>query len=105
MTVQYYSPPALIKNLCCNYDNSTGGCLLLDRGEVVKCPQKQSPNLVCRYFRDVLLESPEGRALKAKIMGDDHIKTCEGCGQLFRAVADSARYCARCSRKLHNMEA
>lgn len=27
---------ALIRDTCCNYDTTTGGCLLLDRGEVVQ---------------------------------------------------------------------
>ncbi len=67
---QHRSACALIRNLCSNYDRSTGGCLLLDRGEIVQCPQMITQSLVCRFFRDVLLEDRDGRALKAEIMGD-----------------------------------
>lgn len=99
MAEQYQSPSALIRNLCCNFDRVTGGCLLLDHGEVVKCPQLRSNNLVCRYFWTVLLEDKSARELKAEIMQDDHIKTCDSCGKLFRAVSTRASRCARCSKK------
>lgn len=89
---------ALIKSLCANYSN--GGCLLLDDGEVVKCPQMVSQSLVCRYFRDVLLEDKEGKALKAEIMGADYRKVCAVCGEHFRAVSNRAKYCAKCSKKM-----
>lgn len=102
---QWRSARALIHNLCANYDSSTGGCLLLDRGEVVQCPQMISYSLICKYFRDVLLEDPDGKALKAEIMGDDHLKTCAVCGQPFRAVSNRAKYCARCSKKVKNRQA
>lgn len=102
---QWRSARALIHNLCANYDSSTGGCLLLDRGEVVQCPQMISYSLICKYFRDVLLEDPDGRALKAEIMGDDHVKTCAVCGQPFRAVSNRAKYCARCSKKMERERA
>lgn len=91
---------ALIKALCANYDSTTGGCLLLDDGEVVKCPQLIPQSLVCRYFRDVLLEDKDGKALKAEIMGADHRKVCAVCGEHFRAVSNRAKYCARCSKKM-----
>lgn len=97
---QYRDACALIRGLCCNYDRVTGGCLLLDRGEVVQCPQMISQSLVCRYFRDVLLEDREGRALKAEIMGEDHVKTCQVCGKPFRAVSNRAKYCERCAEKV-----
>lgn len=97
---QYREACSLIRNLCCNYERSTGGCLLLDAGEVVKCPQMMTQALVCRYFRDVLLEDRDGKALKAEIMGADHVKKCTVCGQPFRAVSNRAKYCARCSKKI-----
>ncbi len=95
---QYKDACSLIRGLCCNYDRSTGGCLLLDNGEVVQCPQILTQSLVCRYFRDVLLEDRDGKALKAEIMGADHVKACEVCGQHFRAVSNRAKYCAKCSK-------
>ncbi len=104
MAEQYHSVPALIRNLCCNYDRRTGGCLLLDHGEVVQCPQLYSPVLQCRYFWTVLLEDPDSRKLKAEIMGDDHIKACEECGRLFRAVSTRATRCTRCYKKAKMIE-
>ena len=96
---QYRQAKALINDLCSNYDRVTGGCLLLDHGEVVQCPQMITQSLVCKFFRDVLLEDREGKALKAEIMGDDHVKTCVSCGQPFRAISNRAKYCARCAGK------
>ena len=90
---------ALIKDLCCNYDRTTGGCLLLDLGEVVKCPQLITNSICCKYFRNVLLEDPEARQLKAEIFRDDHVKRCEACGQPFRALSNRAKYCAKCADK------
>lgn len=98
MGKQYHSARAMIKGLCSNYDNSTGGCLLLDRGEIVKCPQLNASCLLCRFFKDVLLEDPDSRTLKAEIMSDDHVRECACCGLPFRAVTVSAKYCARCTR-------
>ena len=98
MGEQYHSARAMIKGLCSNYDNPTGGCLLLDRGEIVPCPQLNTPCLVCRFFKNVLLEDPDCKVLKAEIMGDDRVKECAICGQPFRAVSDRAKYCARCSK-------
>ena len=97
---QYRQAKALINDLCSNYDRVTGGCLLLDHGEVVQCPQMITQSLVCKFFRDVLLEDREGKALKAEIMGDDHVKTCVSCGQPFRAISNRAKYCARCAGKV-----
>lgn len=101
---QYRNACSLIRGLCCNFDRSTGGCLLLDRGEVVQCPQVISQSLICRYFRDVLLEDREGKALKAEIMGEDHRKECVICGAHFRAVSNRAKYCARCAKKVRNQQ-
>ena len=101
---RHRSACALTRNLCSNYDRSTGGCLLLDHGEIVQCPQMITQSLVCRFFRDVLLEDRDGRALKAEIMGDDHLKSCAVCGQPFRAISNRAKYCAKCSKKVKNRQ-
>ena len=97
---QYKEACSLIRNLCCNYERSTGGCLLLDDGELVRCPQMTEQALVCRYFRDVLLEVRGGKALKADITGAGayRVKKCTVCGQPFRAVSNRAKYCARGSK-------
>ena len=96
---QAKSARSLIREICCNYDSTTGGCLLLDRGEVVQCPQMITQSLCCKYFRDVLLEDKRGKELKAEIMGEDFRKVCAVCGQHFRAVSNRAKYCAKCSKE------
>lgn len=95
---QLKSARALIKEVCCNYDSTTGGCLLLDRGEVVPCPQLISQSICCRYFRDVLLEDKRGKELKAEIFGLDHRKVCAACGGHFQAISNRAKYCAKCAK-------
>lgn len=97
---QHRKACTVIKELCCNYDRSTGGCLLLDDGTVCKCPQIASQSLICKYFRDVLLECKECKALKAEIFGEDCMKTCVVCGKPFRAVSNRAKYCNRCAEKV-----
>lgn len=102
---QFKQAKALIKEICCNYDSVTGGCLLLDRGEVVQCPQMLSQSLCCKYFRDVLLEDKRARELKAEIMGEGFIRTCESCGKRFRAVGNRAKYCTRCAEMVKREQA
>lgn len=96
---QAKSAHTLIREVCCNYDSTTGGCLLLDRGEIVQCPQMITQSLCCKYFRDVLLEDKRGKELKAEIMGADYRKVCAVCGQHFRAVSNRAKYCAKCAKE------
>lgn len=90
----------IIKDHCCNYDSTTGGCLLLDRGEVVPCPQLISQSVICKYFRDVLLEDKRAKDLKAEIYGEDHRKVCAVCGGHFRAISNRAKYCAKCAKEI-----
>ena len=102
---QFKSAKALIHNICCNYDRSTGGCLLLDYGEVVPCPQMISQSVICKHFRDVLLEDRDGKLLKAQIYADDHIRRCESCGQPFRALSNRSKYCAKCCAEVKRKQA
>lgn len=88
----------LIKEICCNYDSTTGGCLLLDRGEVIPCPQLVSQSVICKYFRDVLLDDKRAKELKAEIYGLDHRRVCAACGGQFQAISNRAKYCARCAK-------
>lgn len=90
----------IIRDHCCNYDSTTGGCLLLDRGEVVPCPQLISQSVICKYFRDVLLEDRRAKDLKAEIYGEDHRKVCAVCGGHFRAISNRAKYCAKCAKEI-----
>lgn len=106
MSEQYHSARAMIKGLCSNYDNSTGGCLLLDRGEIVKCPQLASGALICRYFRDVLLEDPDSRTLKAEIMGDSISSAAYAFIHAYelQGFINGFRLCAQLGRELLGME-
>lgn len=101
---QYHSAKSLIQNICSNYDKPTGGCIKLDNGEVTPCPQMLTQSLCCKHFRDVLLEDPRGRELKAAIMGEDYIKECAECHRLFRAVSNRAKYCKRCAAKVRKKQ-
>lgn len=95
---------ALIRDTCSNHDTTTGGCLLLDRGEVVQCPQMHSYSVCCKFFRDVLLEDKRAKELKAEIYGLDHRKVCAVCGGHFQAISNRAKYCAKCSKKIKNRQ-
>ena len=102
---QFKTAKALIKGLCCNYDRVTGSCLLLERDEVAPCPQLISQSVICKYFRDVLLEDRDGKTLKAEIMGEDHRKICTVCGSQFRAISSRAKYCAKCAKAMERRKA
>lgn len=102
---QFRSAKALIKDICSNYDSVTGGCLKLDQGEVVPCPQLITQSVCCKHFRDVLLEDRDARLLKAQIYSDDHVRRCEACGQPFRALSNRSKYCARCSAEVKRKRA
>lgn len=95
---QFNSARAIIKIQCCNYDNVTGSCLALEKLEPVPCPQLLTQSMVCRHFRDVLLEDKRNREFKAEVMGESHRKVCDLCGQHFRALSNRAKYCAKCAK-------
>lgn len=95
----------LIKETCCNYDSTTGGCLRLDRGEVVPCPQLTSQSVICKWFRDAVLEDKRAKELKAEIYGMDHRKVCAACGGQFQAISNRAKYCARCAKEQQRKKA
>ena len=94
-TQQFTKATSLIRNLCANFDTTTGLCLPLD----TKCPQMITQSLICKYFRDVLLEDKEGQLLKAQIFQDDSVKRCEICGRPFQALSNRAKFCAECAKK------
>ncbi len=96
---------ALIRDTCSNHDTTTGGWLLLDRGEVVQCPQMHSYSVCCKFFRDVLLEDKRAKELKAEIYGLDRRKVCVACGGHFQAISNRAKYCAKCSKEQQRKKA
>ena len=96
---------ALIKSLCCNYDGPTGSCLVLSGWDYTPCPQCHSNSLMCKYFRDVLLKDKAGKELRAAIMSDGNIKTCQECGKPFRAISNRAKYCKKCAAEAERKNA
>lgn len=86
---------ALIRKICCNYDD--GNCLLLDDGESCVCVQSISYSVNCKYFRHVLLKDKEGRSLEAEIFRDNTTKRCSVCGEAFQSTSNNAKYCADCA--------
>jgi hypothetical protein len=92
---QCRSATSLIKNICANYDNPTGLCLPLD----TRCPQMITDSVICKHFRNVLLEDKDGKVLRDQIYQPDNIRRCEVCGQPFQALSNRARFCAKCSQK------
>lgn len=95
----------LIKETCSNYDCSTGGCLRLDNGFVVPCPQMSRQSVVCKFFRDVLLEDKRAKELKAEIFSPESRKVCAACGGHFHALSNRAKYCAKCSKEQQRQKA
>lgn len=102
-TKQYTEAKSLIKNLCCNLDRRNRTCLLLSCDDYVDCPQLTAQSLICCYFRDVLLEDPDAKGLKAEIFSIKNYKTCARCGKHFRAVSNRAKYCASCSKDMERL--
>lgn len=102
---QLKTAKGLIKETCCNYDSTTGGCLLLDNGFVVPCPQMFRQSVVCKFFRDVLLEDKRAKELKAEIFSPESRKVCAACGGHFHALSNRAKYCAKCSKEQQRQKA
>lgn len=85
---------ALIKKLCCNYDNSN--CLLLDDGEEHSCVQCISRyGIYCNYFKQAGL--PADKELFAEIMKPANERQCQICKASFVPKANNQRYCSACA--------
>lgn len=97
---QFRNAKSLIGAICCNYDRQTCGCIKLDRGDIVLCPQILTKSVCCRYFRDILLEDPDGRALKSELFQDEGTKRCTECGSLFQPKSNRSKYCSACAKKI-----
>lgn len=62
---QFQKVHALIRRLCCNYDD--GYCIALDDGESCHCIQEISKrSIYCNYFKNAVL--PADRKLYAEIV-------------------------------------
>ena len=102
---QFKSAKSLIKDICSNYDGSTGGCLLLDNGFVIPCPQMARQSIVCKFFRDVLLEDKRAKELKAEIYKPENRRVCAICGGHFQALSNRAKFCAKCAKEQQKKKA
>lgn len=102
---QFKSAKSLIKDTCSNYDSSTGGCIMLDNGFVVPCPQMARQSIVCKFFRDVLLEDKRAKELKTEIYRPESWKVCAACGGHFHALSNRAKFCAKCSKEQQKKKA
>ena len=90
---------ALIRKLCCNYDN--GNCIALDNGEECVCVQSISYSLLCKWFVNAVL--PVDKALYAEVMGQN-VKRCAECGTVFAPGSNRAKYCPTCAAKVHRRQ-
>ena len=85
----------LIHKICCNYYE--GNCLLLDEGDGCVCVQSISYSVICKCFKNVLLEDREGLPLKAEVFRDESTKRCRVCGKAFQSKSNNAKYCTECA--------
>lgn len=90
---------ALIRKICCNYDN--GNCIALDDGEECVCVQSISYSLLCKWFVNAVL--PADKALYAEIMGQN-VKRCAECRAAFVPGSNRAKYCPTCAAKVHRRQ-
>ena len=91
---------ALIRKICCNYDN--GNCIALDDGAECVCVQSISYSLICKWFVNAVL--PTDKALYAEIMGQG-VKRCVECGAAFAPGSNRAKYCVTCACLLYTSDA
>lgn len=88
---------ALIKRLCCNYDN--GNCIRLDFGEPCVCPQTITySHIICKYFRTAVL--PADKELYIELAKPKNTKICTVCGKSYVSKGNKAKYCSVCRKKV-----
>ena len=86
---------ALIKKLCCNYDN--WHCIRLDFGEPCVCPQTITySHIICKYFRTAVL--PADKELYIKLVKPRNIRICQNCGKPYEAANNKFKYCVVCRK-------
>ncbi|MDY5476209.1 MAG: cysteine-rich VLP domain-containing protein [Enterocloster clostridioformis] len=82
----------LIRKLCANCDD--GGCILLDDGEAVTCPQLLTASLCCTYFKAAVL--PADRLLFMELYSGREKRRCALCGLPFLPTGNRAVRCPAC---------
>ena len=84
---------ALIKRLCCNYDN--GNCIRLDDGDPCVCVQCITySHIICKWFRNAVL--PADKDLYIELAKPKNSKNCVVCGKGFVSKGNRAKYCSVC---------
>ena len=86
----------LIRKTCANYADA-GNCLLLDDGELCRCPQFGAYSVICKYFRDAVL--PGDMKLHYSIIGQEPKCHCVMCGVPIYSNSNRAKYCLSCAAK------
>lgn len=86
---------ALIRKLCCNYDN--GYCILLDDGYKCVCPQLITySHIICKWFRNAVL--PIDKELYIQLTKPKDTKHCSVCGKPYTAPNNKFKYCDICRK-------
>ena len=90
---------ALIKRLCCNYDN--GNCIRLDDGDPCVCVQCITySHIICKWFRIGVL--PADKDLYIELARPKNIKICIVCGKEYLITGKNSKYCPDCKKKMRN---
>ena len=92
---------ALVRRMCCNYDN--GNCILLDDGDECVCPQLISYSLLCKWFKVAVL--PADKLLYAELYQTGDRKKCTECGTSFASSSNSVKYCPDCRKRITRRQA
>ena len=93
---------ALIKKLCCNYDN--GHCIRLDFGEPCVCPQIITySHIICKYFRIAVL--PADKDLYIELAKPKNSKKCSVCSKYYVYKSNKSKYCPDCRKAVTTRQA
>lgn len=86
---------ALIKRLCCNYDN--GNCIRLDDGDPCVCVQCITySHIICKWFRIAVL--PADNDLYIELAKPKNTRICQNCRKPYEAANNKFKYCPVCRK-------
>ena len=90
---------ALIKRLCCNYDN--GNCIRLDDVDPCVCVQCITySHIICKWFRIAVL--PADKDLYIELAKPKNSKSCVVCGNEYLITGKNSKYCPDCKKIMRN---
>lgn len=93
---------ALIKRLCCNYDN--GNCIRLDDGDPCVCVQCITySHIICKWFRIAVL--PADKDLYIELAKPKNSKSCVVCGKEYVYKSNKSKYCPACRKAVTTRQA